>query len=41
MPARMVEVVNVKLTAKPLNVVGKVYAKWQEACPAFVNTIRA
>jgi ABC-type multidrug transport system fused ATPase/permease subunit len=33
--------VNAKLMAKPLNDVGKVYAKWQEAYPAFVNTIRA
>jgi ABC-type multidrug transport system fused ATPase/permease subunit len=33
--------INVKLMAKPLNDVGKVYAKWQEAYPAFVNTVRA
>lgn len=33
--------VNVKLMAKPLNDVGKVYAKWQEAYPAFVNTVGA
>lgn len=33
--------INVKLMAKPLNDVGKVYVKWQEAYPAFVNTVGA